>query len=103
VGLFIIHQSKKTGTGLIRKENIIDEGEKMNYAYPLGITERGDDNWVWQGMVVAPNHKIAKRLAQAFKRKNFGSHSHRVTVLSEWFDERVKSKKRRGVYDSTSP
>jgi hypothetical protein len=42
--------------------------QHKNKCYAAGIADR-QDNWIWQGTVVAPNLREAKKMVSEFRRK----------------------------------
>jgi hypothetical protein len=42
--------------------------QRKNKCYAAGIADRRD-NWVWQGTVVAPNLREAKKLVSEFRKQ----------------------------------
>lgn len=69
--------------------------QEKNKCYVAGIADR-QDNWVWQGTVVAPNLREAKKMVSEFRRKK------RILGRSEVADLFAPPTNRKSqVYNST--
>lgn len=80
-------------------EGFLNEAKTENTLYLAGLTQRGDDEWIWQGYVIAKNKGAAKSLLTALvKEAGLG--------LSSIVDEGPTGKGEKveagiGVYDTT--
>jgi hypothetical protein len=69
--------------------------KKKNKCYAAGIVNRRDD-WAWQGTVVAPNIREAKKLVTQFKKENgFDGRGEVVDYFAPYTNRKIK------VYNST--
>lgn len=84
----------------------MNKDTKLNTLYAAGIL--ANDNWVWQGLVLASNAKEAKSLLIMFKKQEYKNANRYATSISEKLikmmndGEKFQSEKDKGVYDSVN-
>lgn len=71
-------------------------------AYMAGITEKGSDDWAFQGIVVAKDKDEAKKVLAEYKRSKYPNEGRCEVAFPFMEDRGIPTNKKVGVYDSTN-